>query len=392
MIHPVVKVLFVDDEAYVLDGLRRSMHSMRHQWDMRFATSGEHALTMLAQYPSDVILSDMRMPGINGIQLLNEVKRLYPGIIRFVLSGYAAPSAVLQSAATAHQYMAKPCDTAALQTAIRRAQSLQKFLGNKRIAARAGASEALPIMPTAYRRIVACLENRRASIADVAEVVQADLAVSTMALKLANSAFFGSAQRITSIERAVSFLGTNNVAALVLASGVFEACRSHTPAAVDVANLWQHSLTTATIARALALKEKWSAGRADDAFLAGLLHDLGHLLASTDPSDHGTPDTPGIEHGQLGAYLVGLWGFPDSLIEAIAFHHQPSVIGTPGMSFPALLHAANLLAHGGRQASGVAGHSGLDEECFGAPDMLERWQVWQASVLPLADSSEGAAR
>jgi len=377
----MLKILFVDDEANVLDGLRRAMRSMREQWDMRFALSGADALVQLAQCPADVIVSDLRMPEFDGAELLKEVRRLHPGTIRFVLSGHAEPSTVLQAAATAHQYLAKPCDTGVLKAAISRAQVLKELLSDARIAALTGASETLPTMPAAYQRIVAYLQDGQSSIADVAAVVGEDFSVSTMLIKLANSAYFGSGQTIRTTERAVSFLGIDNVAALVLASGVFKQPLPTNPAAADVAELWRHSLQTASIARSLALHEKWSAARADDAFLAGMLHDLGHLVMMTAGTGEKIPIASDIDHGQVGAYLVGLWGFPDNLVEAIAFHHHPSRAGTHGVSLAALLHAADLLAHGNDQ-TGAAAIPGMDAECFGAPGMLERWQQWQACVRP----------
>jgi HD-like signal output (HDOD) protein/ActR/RegA family two-component response regulator len=384
----MIKILFVDDEANVLDGLRRAMRCMRDQWDMRFCTSGADALAELAKCPADVIVTDMRMPGLDGAQLLQEIKLRYPGTIRFVLSGQAEPSSVLQAAVTAHQYLAKPCDTGVLKTAISRARVLKELLNDPQIAAWTGASEALPSLPAAYRRIVACLQDKQASIADVAAVVEEDLSVSTMLLKLANSAFFGSGQTIRTTERAVSFLGIDNVAALVLAAGVFR--MPTIVATADLAELWRHSLQTAAIARALAIHEKWSALRADDAFLAGMLHDLGHLVIATAAPGVDMPGAAGIDHGQVGAYLVGLWGFPDNLVEAIAFHQYPSRAGTPGISLPVLLHAANLLAHGNHD--GGAGIPGMDHQCFDAPGMLERWHQWEACILPAARANAGAMR
>jgi HD-like signal output (HDOD) protein/CheY-like chemotaxis protein len=388
----MIRILFVDDEANVLEGLRRAMRSMRDQWDMRFALSGADALVELAKYPADVIVSDMRMPGLDGAQLLNEVKRLDPGTIRFVLSGHAEPSALLQAAPTAHQYLAKPCDTGVLKAAISRALALKELLGDARMAAWTGASEALPSLPAAYQRIVACLQDRRASIADVAAIVEEDLSVSTMLLKLANSAFFGCGQTICTTERAVSFLGIDNVAALVLASGVFKAPPTRGSATADIGELWRHSLQTASIARALALHEQWSPARAGEAFLAGMLHDLGHLVIATATSAGKIPNAADIDHGQVGAYLVGLWGFPDNLVEAIAFHHYPSRAGVSGLSLPALLHAANLLAHGNDQPAGAATIPGMDNVCFGATGMIERWRQWQACVVPTAPPTAGSAR
>jgi HD-like signal output (HDOD) protein/CheY-like chemotaxis protein len=383
----MLRILFVDDEAHVLDGLRRAMRSMRSVWDSRFAASGVEALVELAREPVDVLVSDMRMPGLDGAQLLNEVKRKYPGTIRFILSGHAEPSAVIQAAATAHQYLAKPCDTHVLKTAIGRAQQLKDLVSNPEIAAWTGAAEALPSLPAAYQRIVACLKRGDSSVADVAGVVEGDLAISTMLLKLANSAFFGTGQHVRTTQRAVSFLGIDNVAALVMAQGLFKPPARPFRGELDLAALWQHSLRTASIARSLAMHQKWAAVRADDAFLAGLLHDLGHLvIATASPRDRDLAE-PAVDHAQVGAYLIGLWGFPDDLIEAIAFHHHPTratarVTALPGVALPGLLHAANLLADADSAALDPKILSGADAEFFATPGMLERWAEWHAIVLP----------
>jgi len=66
-------ILFVDDEPVLLDGLRRSLRSMRNEWSITFAGSGEEALKVLEKAPFDVVVSDMRMPKMDGAQLLNEV-------------------------------------------------------------------------------------------------------------------------------------------------------------------------------------------------------------------------------------------------------------------------------------------------------------------------------
>jgi HD-like signal output (HDOD) protein/CheY-like chemotaxis protein len=387
-----LKIMFVDDEVNVLDGLRRSMRSMRDEWDMRFAISGEDALQQLLQAPADVVVSDMRMPGLDGSQLLKEVKRLYPGTIRFILSGHAEPTAVLQAAATAHQYLSKPCDTIILKTAIARAQTLKALLSDERIAGWAGEAEALPSLPATYQRIVACLQGEDATIKDVADVVEEDLAMSTMVLKLANSAFFGAGQHVRTTERAVSFLGIDNVAALVLAHGAFKPTVPQLASGLDIPRLWQHSLRTAAIARTLALYEKWPAIRADDAFLAGMLHDLGSVVLATAAALPSGDRPEGVDHAQVGAYLVGLWGFPDPLVEAIAFHHEPSKAAEKGITLPGLLHAANLLANANESGSDTATLPGIDTAFFEAPGMLEKWQQWQACVFAKEAGRAAASR
>ena len=148
----MIRILFVDDEVKVLQGMQRAMHGMRHEWDMEFLTSGSAALESLAKKPAEVIVSDMRMPGMDGWQLLAEVKKLYPQTVRLVLSGHADPGAIMRSVGTAHQYMAKPCDSATLKTAIAQSQALRNLLNNDELALLVGDVGMLPSYPKAYSR------------------------------------------------------------------------------------------------------------------------------------------------------------------------------------------------------------------------------------------------
>src|SRR5208283_4746248 len=102
-------VLFVDDEPYVLDGLRRMLHGYRGEWRMKFTTSASQALQFLAETPCDVIVTDMRMPDMTGAEFLARVAQLYPQVVRIVLSGMCDRQQSLALAVSAHQFLAKPC-------------------------------------------------------------------------------------------------------------------------------------------------------------------------------------------------------------------------------------------------------------------------------------------
>jgi len=119
---PMTRILFVDDEPRVLDGLRRSLRAQRQRWDMHFAIGGEAALAALEQAPFDVIVSDMRMPDVDGLMLLTAARERWPRMTRLVLSGYTDMEAVLRSTSVAHQILAKPCDPAELVAVIDRAR------------------------------------------------------------------------------------------------------------------------------------------------------------------------------------------------------------------------------------------------------------------------------
>ena len=102
------KLLFVDDDPAVLQGLRRMLRVMADEWEMSFAESGQQALQMMKKVPVDMVVSDMRMPGMDGAQLLKEVKNNFPGTIRIILSGYVDETAIIRSSGSVHQFLSKP--------------------------------------------------------------------------------------------------------------------------------------------------------------------------------------------------------------------------------------------------------------------------------------------
>lgn len=343
---------------------------------MSFATSGAEALTMLKAAPADVVVTDMRMPGMTGRDLLVEVKRQHPQAIRFILSGYAESSSIMQVAGTAHQYLSKPCEVATLKAAVTRAFALRHLLHDERLVSRIGRVDTLPSVPSVYQQVLACLKEPEPNIAEVGRIVSADIVMTAMILKLANSAFFGAGKAFRTAERAVSFLGLDTIAGLVLGNSIFREFAAAEIAGLNLEKLWQHSLITATGARALALHEGWGIARAEEAFLAGVLHDLGKLVLATrsEPSADIVADNSTDDHAEAGAYLLGLWGFPDALIEAIAFHHTPSKAAGQEFGLAGILHVADRLA----QPGNLTGELDLEPGYLESVGVAERLTDWLA--------------
>jgi DNA-binding NtrC family response regulator len=115
------RVLFVDDDSDVLRGMRRVMRLLREEWEAEFVPDGSEALETLAKTPFDVIVSDMRMPGMDGADLLTEVRNRYPGVARVVLSGNCDQEMARRGQALAHQFLTKPCDVTVLKDALAKA-------------------------------------------------------------------------------------------------------------------------------------------------------------------------------------------------------------------------------------------------------------------------------
>ncbi|MCP9438669.1 MAG: response regulator [Nitrospira sp.] len=357
----MIRLLFVDDETKLLDGLKRSLRSMRHEWDMTFVTGGKDALTALEQAPFDVVVSDMRMPGMNGAQLLDEVQRRYPQIIRIVLSGQSDRQMIYQSIGASHQYLAKPCETEHLKATIQRACALRELIGNESLRRLVAGMRQIPSQPTLFAEIKKEVESETSSLKTIGAIIAKDMGMTAKVLQLVNSAYFGLNGAVSTPEQAVNLLGLDTIQALVLTVHVFSQFpKTMEGALFQIDRLWAESLETGSLARILAKAEKASDREIEQAYTAGLLHDVGILVLVANARDRyeATLRTAseecvpvweaeqrefGVTHAEVGAYILGLWGLEAPIVEVVAFHHRPA--DYPGAAFHPLtaVHVADAL-------------------------------------------------
>jgi len=400
-----MRILFVDDEPRILDGLRRLLRSLRDEWDIHFADGGAKALELMASLPMDVIVTDMHMPGMSGAELLAEVRTLYPDTIRIVLSGHAETDAVMQTFGIAQQYLTKPCDQQLIRTTVKRALALRQQVGIQIAKDAMGSLSSLPALPAVYQQLVGCLKAPDATLADVAAIVREDIAMTVAILKVVNSAYFGLAKPITAIERAVSFLGINAIMALVLQHDLFGTGRV-LPAipGFDPQTLRRKSMRTAAIARRIAREEVSSQSQEDDAFLAGLLHHVGKLsLAAALPDRYVEVGRLATErgllwrdaereilqttHAEVGAYLLGLWGFHDSVIDAVLFHDNPSQASSSEWGLPGIVHVAGVMASNPQLEDPDDPRGGMEVGYLADRGLVGRWSVWRTACREILDGS-----
>jgi putative nucleotidyltransferase with HDIG domain len=353
------RVLFVDDEPNVLDGLRRMLRPLRTEWDMQFAPNGPAALELMAAQPVDVLVTDMRMPGMDGDELLAAVRRLHPLTVRIVLTGQCTREAMLRLVRLAHRVFAKPCDPDELRAAVQRACLLQDLLRSPALVALVGQLGSLPAPPALYTQIVAELEKPDGSLADVGQLIARDVGMTAKLLQMANSSLLGLRSRSTTPLQALQALGAETTKALVLLSDVFT---RYDPAALrpfSINDLWDHSHAVAALAGAIAHFEG-ARSHVAEARLVGLLHDIGRLaLVSQRPAEYrealrrardecltlvaAERRVFGATHAEVGAYLLGLWGLPDGVVEAVAWHHAPATCTARVFGPLAALHAAEAI-------------------------------------------------
>ena len=333
-------LLFVDDEPMVLKGLQRSLRSMRREWEMTFVSSGAEALAVMGKQAVDVVVSDMRMPEMDGAQLLECVKQDYPQVVRIILSGQLDREMILKSVRLAHQHLSKPCDAVLLKEALAKTFALNDILAHAGLKKIVAGIDALPSMPTICMEVMEEVQSADASIQKVADIIARDLGMAAKILQMVNSAFFGLCRRVGDIRDAVKLLGLDAIKALVLSVNVFAAFEKEKLGLLDFEGLWQHSLATGGFARHIMRAAGQPRDEVDAAFLAGMLHDIGKLILAVNfgseyqkviqaPPSETCADWEreqaafGASHAEIGAYLMGLWGLETVLLAAIAFHHNP---------------------------------------------------------------------
>lgn len=386
----MINILFVDDEPNILEGLKRMLRGNRDEWQMSFAGSGIDALQILGENNIDVIVSDMKMPGMDGAELLEKVSELHPHVIRVILSGFSEKEVSMKSVGTAHQYLSKPCDPEVLKTTISRVCSQRELLTDLTLRNLVSRLPSIPSLPGIYVELVDELGKPECSTRRIAEIIRKDIGMTVKILQIVNSAFFGLSRPVSDSRTAVEFLGLDTISSLTLGVGVISQFEKRVPGAI-FGELWSHSMSVGVAASNISSMEKSSSS--SDAFTAGLLHDVGRIILAVNlpsefkaacdlsadekiPMIDAETQVFGATHAEVGAYLLGLWGLPAEVVRAVAFHHYPNAM--PGEKFTALtaVHAANgILRNASSHEDGCDTKLNLDY--LTKIGLLDRLPVWQ---------------
>jgi len=394
------RVLVVDDEQSVLDGLRRMLHRERQRWDFTFLSSPVEAAQLMERERFDVIITDMRMPDMSGVELLEKAREHCPSCVRIILSGHGELADIMKSVGPSHQFLSKPCDGEKILAAIERACRMRSTLSDSRLLGILGQIETLPSLPQVYTELLEALRNET-PLREVGEIIARDIGMTVKMLQLVNSSYFGLPQEITDPVRAVLVLGADTITGLVLGTKLFEELPQIALSRCTGGQLLRHSSLVAGIAARLCTIESVSVVVRSQATTAGFLHDLGlFTLAAYAPAlleaafdyreKHDVPihaaetATIGATHGQVGGYLTGLWSFPDPIVEAVMYHDCPSESANPDLAPLTFVHVAECLA-GGLETGGYCGDL-LDHAYIDRLGIAERLPVWQAETRDLIEA------
>jgi HD-like signal output (HDOD) protein len=390
-------VLVVENEQRVRDALLGMLKPFRQQWKVLFAPTACAALEACARQPFDVIITDIRLPETTGGQLLAEVRKRFPATIRIILSRPDDDALLVDTVGVTHQYLPMPCDCDTLSTTIQRAMELRGLLTEEELKRLISQMGTLPSLPSLYFEIVREARSPDASIHKVAQIIAKDPAMTAKVMQLANSAFFGRPRSVSNPFEAVAYVGIDRIQHLVLSAHAFSRFEAPDNGDFSMETFWKHSMATAHQAWRIAEMEKAPKSFMEECFTAGILHDIGTLmLASRLPGRYSDAlawarlkqipiwqaehEILCATHASIGAYLLGLWGLPDSLVEAVAHHHAPE--GVSGKEFCSLtaLHVAD--GHQRESESHCPGvpHAEINLDYLATLGLQDRIRLWQEAA------------
>jgi HD-like signal output (HDOD) protein len=329
------------------------------------ATSSDEALELLASGPCDLLVSDKEQAADAGRSLLAEVKGRYPSIVRLMILDAGEQAAAARASGDAHMYLPRACSAELLRASISRATALRDVLTNARLLELVRRLEHLPSMPTLYFELVEAMKDPNATIESLGGIIARDIGMTGKVLKLVNSPLFGLREKIVAPGQAATFLGLDTLKSLVLSVGVHSQFDQKQLTHLSAQETWDHSMKVAAYTRALLQCEHASKAALEEGFLAGMMHDAGKLVlasnrperfhaasvfADRDDGNHGLRTDLerrlfGASHAAIGGYLLGQWGLPSTVIEAVLFHHSPRLWLGDDFGPLCAVHVANALAH-----------------------------------------------
>jgi len=387
------RILIVDKNKEALQRYERDLSDKKGKWSVVTATSFAAAVRSSRETPPDIAIAAFDLGKTKGPKLLAEIEQIAPNSQRFIAATEEEKPKLEDTFGSSFQFLPNPCPKDRLLTEIQSAIAIDTWLGNERIKELTSRMGEFPSLPPIYLKVVNTLNSRNASAVAVAKAVSGDLAISAKVLQTVNSSYYGYEEKISDITQAVSILGTECVKNLVLAIQVFDKLGQSPDQKAITDELWHHSMSVAVAARRIAMYETSDEKAAEEAYTAGLMHDLGKLIllnampqhameARRKSSEENLPlweaetELIGCHHAETGAYVIARWGMPTSIAEAAALHHEP--VNSFGSAFSSLaaVHIANAIVHSRQKEDHPSAKP--SEEFVSEIGGAESWEAWLA--------------
>lgn len=356
------KILFVDDEPRILQGVRRILHRKRNQWQLFFATSVKDAIALLIEHQITIAVVDMRMPPTGGDELLSHIAKHYPSCVRIVLYGQSNRDTVLKVVSSAHQFLAKPCESEQLISTLTRATELSLLISQPELKTMLAGIGDLPSMPDTYQRLKQLTQQQDYSLQQVAVLISQDPTISLKILKLVNSAFFGLPRTLVKVEEAVQILGTDKIASLVFMTELFSCFTPDTIKLLKLQQVFDRSLQRMSYSKAICKIQNLDRQTSNLVEACCLLSDIGQIaLATSMPERYleiitlsesqqitlaeAEKRQLGTTHMHMTAYLLGVWGLPLAMTELLLTQLSSLQLPLDPNDPAVIISASDYLAH-----------------------------------------------
>lgn len=358
-------IVIVGEEGGRAGELQLALNDFGLDWAVEWITGSGQALTIPSDRRVDVVVSDMRVGTMDGPALLEQVRGVHPEAARILLLDRGQSTDAMHALDVAHRLLRKPLDASELIEAVESVQELRDLLTNPALVQTIGRVGSLPPPPKLYMELERLMQDPDVSAAEIAALISQDPAVVAKVLRLCNSAYFSAGRAITDMRTAVTRLGTRILQRLVLTT---EAFVGGTMSAADREAMQDRALRSSRLAGQLL-----SGPSGELAATAALLAEVGKLLPGV---NRGGPEDSGPHYAEAGAYLLGLWGLPMPIVEAVAYHHRPGAVRMSGFWVPGAVHVACALVTG----------ASLDEEYLRSVFQIERVPEWRDKAAELASA------
>ncbi len=330
-------------------------------WIVVGAATGDAALAETQKESFDAIVASDTLPGMDGVELLNRVRATNPRTLRFIAAPETHREEISRHAHGGHRFLAVPFERATIKSSIERSL-LEDYGMSQSMRDLVGRIRTFPTIPSLYLEVVNALKDPNATTGDIGAIIAKDMAMTTRLVQVINSAYFGLPRTITDPTEAVGILGFETVKSLIIAVKLLSQYDKVKPVYFSIDHVWRHSTQVARTAKALALLETGDAECSGTAYTAGLMHDLGKVIlaANFDDQYHGAhvlarklpmplweveKDIFGVSHGEIGAYLLGLWSMSAEVVQVAALHHHPLRAGDKTFTPLTAVHVANALEY-----------------------------------------------
>ena len=318
----------------MLSGLRRMLRANRREWDMHFANGGQEALSLVSKLDTKVIVSDMKMPEIDGATLLSKVSRSNPEVVRLILSGQAEKSKILEAVSVAHQYLSKPCDSDVLRSTICKICDSQQQLNNPDLQSLVTQISNIPALGENLAKLANAFDSGESAFGDIKSIVSKDIGLAAKVMQMVSTSFFGMPQPKVSVISACDLLGFELLNQLFFEKGVSQPLECESMGKISFPDLYEHSHRVAKLAAKIARLNNCSEEMIAVAGNAGLFHDIGRLiLARFFPEEYcqamKLAEQEGIEldeaeqqvfgspHTHVGSFLLNLWGISTETVSTV---------------------------------------------------------------------------